>query len=308
MTLEAPNEILLSGITIESVSHTGSLNLVLNSSGSGGPVVVQNNSSISLNGGSFTAFGTGNSSITTGVDILSSTINTEGGSISLTGQASFVFNSGLGGDVAGTGVIVNDSILENASSTETAITSGDITIMGNGSPGSGITSVTNLKGAYITFSVMSVVNGAISITGDVNSGTASATASSDNNSGRSIGVLVDDGTVIHSTGSGSITFAGDTISSTAAIASVGVDISGINPSTGAIDNTFVVAAGGSGISITGAAGATDNSPSGTNVQTPSTSGVVIESGATLTASNAAPLMLTGTGGDRHEHQHRGADE
>lgn len=269
--------------------------ITLNATGA----VVLNNSYLTTGGGDFTATGTGDSSNVDGVDVLTSSINTGGGSISLTGQSTFVNNEGDGGNVSGIGVYVDNSILQTASS-GSEITSGDITLMGNGSPGTGVTTVNNLVGVYITHSVVSVVGGVLSITGDVNSGTAQAVLNEDGSSspftGRSIGVAIDDGSDVVSTGNGSVSITGNTTNSTAELANLGVDLSGLDPNSSTIVTSIVSAAGGLGINITGTAGAVNNSPSGENVETPSTAGVVLEFGAEILAAGSAPITLTGTGG------------
>ncbi len=259
-----------------------------------GPAIV-NSSYLSLSGGNFTASGTGNSTVSDGVDILNSSITAGGGSISLTGQATFA--NGEGGNVAGIGVYVDNSLLQNASS-GSEITSGDITIMGNGSVGAGIATVNNLVGAYITHSVLSVVNGAISVTGDVNSATAQAFLNEDGSAspftGRSIGVAVDDGSVVSSSGTGSVTLTGDTTGSTAEISNLGVDLSGLDPNAGTIVTSIISAAGGLGVNVTGTAGDINNSSA--NGQTPSTTGIVLEFGTHILASDSAPITMNGTGG------------
>ena len=279
------------GIATSATAHGVSLTAT-------GPVIV-NNSYLATAGGDFSANGTGNSSNLDGVDVLTSSITAGGGSISLTGQSAFVEDEGQGGNVSGIGVEVNNSILQSALS-GSGITTGDITIMGNASPGSEVTTVNNLIGTYITHSVLSVVNGALSITGDVNSGTAQAVVNEgggvDFSSGRAIGVNIDDGSSVAATGTGSVSLTGDTTNSTAQISNLGVDLSGLDPNASTIVTSIVSAAGGLGVNITGTAGFVGGSPSGPDIQTPSTSGIVLEFGSEILASGTAPVVLMGTGG------------
>ena len=299
LTLSAPNQITIDDV---SLSFTGNkVSMVINSSGSSGPVSIQN-TTLSLNGGSFVAFGTGNSSQTTGVAVSNSTINAQGGSISLTGQGTYI-NEGGGSDsvvtngvqienVAGNGVSLNNSLVESTGT-------GDIALIGDGSPGTGVTAVNDLIGVEIVHSVLSVENGTLGIMGTVSNGTASAVTGTE--SGRALGVFVVDGSSIESTGTGSVSIIGDTTGSTAEISNVGVEISGLGAAAGSgsdpIVTTTVSAAGGSGITITGNAGAIDDSPSGSNVQTPTTAGIALEFGTDIAATGSAPISLNGTAGN-----------
>ncbi len=269
---------------------------------SAGTVLVSN-SYISTAGGDFTAVTMGSSDLPDGIDVANSVIDSQGGSISLTGLGTPLFDGNQGGYVGGTGVNIDNTVLETASSTD-GETTGDITINGTGSAGSGGVSIpvlNNLTGVNITNSIVTVVDGALSITGDVNAGNAQAVLNEDGSSNLSsgyiFGVLSNDGSLITASGLGSVTITGDTTGSTAQLFNTGVDLSGLDSSTGDIANSFVSVAGGTtGLMITGTAGAVGNSPGGADVQTPSTTGVTIEFGANVTAEGAAPITIIGSGG------------
>jgi len=68
------------------VSATGNLSLVLNSSSVGAGAVNIQGSTLSLNGGGFTANGNGNTSNLDGIDVVNSIVDTQGGSTNLTGR------------------------------------------------------------------------------------------------------------------------------------------------------------------------------------------------------------------------------
>jgi len=261
-----------------------------------GPLDIES-STINLSGGNFTAYGS-NGKVASSATVANSTIDSGGGSINLTGQSP-VGGSAGNGNLASIGVYIDNSILENASSSQTSITSGNITLLGNGYITSGTSLTGNLTGVYFTHSVASVVNGAISITGNVKSGTAGGSTENTAGSGHAAGVAIDDGSAISSTGTGSITLTGNTTGSTATFTNVGVYLTGTisnSTSSNAITTTVLSAAGGLGISITGTAGTIANSPSGEDVPTPDTSGLAIDDGVNITATGSAPLTLMGTGG------------
>jgi filamentous hemagglutinin family protein len=259
--------------------------------------VVLNDSFLATSGGDFTGSGTGDSTDLNGVDLESSVIDSQGGSINLTGQASSA------GTTAGIGVLVDSSTLETASSTEAPVT-GNITINGNGSLGvvqSPVTVQNNLIGADFTHSIAAVVNGTFSMTGDVNVGTAAAVLNEDGSSsllsGRAFGVIVNDGTTISSKGTGSVHLTGDTTGSVASLSNLGVDVSGLDATSGTIVNSYVTAGGGTvGVVVTGHAGAVAASPSGVDVDAPVTVGISVEHGGNITALGSAPITLAGTGG------------
>ena len=267
-------------------------------------------STITLSGGDFNAFGKGNSDLnSSGVAIDDATIDTEGGSINLTGQAVAVVYVGSNqGEIINPGVAISDSTIETAAPGSSA-TTGGIAIYGNGSPGDGVTLDQDLIGVGLDNSVVTVVNGALSIKGYVDNGIAEAVVSNGQltyDSGAVIGVEAQDGTVISSTGTGSVAITGDTTGVTAGettpssgeISNVGVDLSGYVPNgANAIRTSIVSAAGGLGITITGSAGSIDNSPAGADIQTPEDDGIRLTSGLTLNAGTSAPITLTGTGGD-----------
>jgi len=260
------------------------------------------NSSITLSGGDLTGYGAGTSSSVDGVDVDGSSVNTEGGNIFLTGKAGFFFNGSAPapGDTAGWGVFVGvNSTLETTASNQ-SFTTGNITIVGDGSQS--LTMINDLTGVEIYNSKLSVVNGAISVIGDVNSGTSQNISSTyvSYTSGVGdgpVGVLVDGGSTVGSTGSGSVSIVGDTSGSTSDASgaasknhdNIGVDITGLN--------TTISAAGGVGVSITGTSGnVINNQPTGTNTSGNVADGVVIYNGANITSTGSAPIILTGTGG------------
>ena len=160
LTLKAPGLITLDDVNLSFTG--GKVDFAINSSTSSGPVSIQDGTNLSLNGGNFTAYGTGSSNVLNGIAVSNSTINTQGGSIALTGQSGLFTGEG-GGNQSGIGVYVDGSTLMTVNSTQQpGVVSGDITITGNGSPGVGITTINNLLGVYITNSTLSVVNGALS--------------------------------------------------------------------------------------------------------------------------------------------------
>jgi len=264
---------------------------------SSGPFDIEN-STIILNGGNFTAYGS-SGSVASSATVVNTTINSGGGSINITGESPYgglVYNSA---EVASIGVYINNSILESASSNQPSITSGDINILGNGFIATSPSLAGNLSGIFVTHSVVSVVNGAISLTGNVLLGTAAGSTSDTSGSGNAVGVAIDDGSAITSTGTGSITLSGDSSGAVATFSALGVYLSGATTNSNTsntITTTVLSAAGGAGISITGDAGAVASSPGGEGIPTPETSGVLIENGVNLLATGSAPIALDGTGG------------
>ena len=101
LTLNAPVSIIFSNVTIQSTTGAGSLSLVLNQNLTGAGLVEIDNSTLSLNGGSFTANGNGYTSTSdangdsTGINFYNSTVNAQGGAINITGYGGYS-NSGNG--------------------------------------------------------------------------------------------------------------------------------------------------------------------------------------------------------------------
>jgi filamentous hemagglutinin family protein len=255
--------------------------------------------------GTFTAYGAGNAQTEDtqdGVVIGQSTINSQGGNIFVTGLAGLLPNQGAQGDyAAGSGVDIYASTVETASPTQTSITSGNITLFGQGGVAPGISVQNSLTGVELTdlngggtgdvYTTISAVNGTISITGDVSSGTALSISNGD--SAGVIGVRSVDGTTIQTTGAaGSISIIGNTSGSIAdatSSASTSQKNQGVH-----IEDTLISAVGGSGIGITGTAGTLLTGANTTS--TPSSAGIVLKTGATLMATGTAGITLMGTGG------------
>ncbi len=313
LTLNAPTQILLSGITIDPVASLPNLSLVLNSSGSSGNVQILN-SLFQLNGGSVTIYGTGFASTSSstsmnnsdGIYISNSLIDAQGGSINLTGNAGYYFNNAptYNAVTGGVGVHVDHSVIQTTGA-------GSITMVGNGGIDPLITSVDYLTGVEIgNASAVSVSSGNISITGTVNQGTATGILftnpdlSQGVQGGDSVGVAVVEGSLVEATGSGSVAITGNTSGSTAMIENIGVYLAGGNGNLGQSNfspssptTTTVSAAGGAGITITGTGGTLANSfATSVNIQTPEADGVRLDNGVAITATSSAPITLMGTGG------------
>jgi filamentous hemagglutinin family protein len=286
--------------------------LTLNATGS----AIVNDSYLALNGGDFTATGTGNSNSGNldGVDVFSSTIDTQGGSISLTGQANYQYQAGEG-NYAGSGVVVAEvSTLETASPFESSITTGDITIVGNGSlqiSGSPVSVINNLNGVIFDDSTASVADGNVSITGTVSSGDVSG--SLDYTNGDVYGIALQNNTTIQATGSnGSVAIVGSVKGATNEIGNaIGVLISGKDYNTGEAGLTTVSSAGDGlaytdinaneyyGIYILGTGGGVTNTASGNNN---SADGVNATQGATITTqvdSGSGDIHIYGLGGSNY---------
>jgi filamentous hemagglutinin family protein len=327
LTLNAPAQmptsnistgILLSGMTITSVSGTGSLNLVLNSSNSSSNVQILN-STLQLNGGSLTAYGTGFASVTSstslnnsdGIYIGNDLIDAQGGNITMNGNAGYYFNNDpqINNVSAGYGVHVDHSVIQTSGA-------GGITLTGNGSmPANGTTvptgtftsSFTSMVGVAIyNGSALSVSSGNISITGTISQGTATGILhvnpdlSQDVVGGELFGVDIEGGSQIGSTGNGSVSITGNTSGSTATVENTGVYLTGgasnSNSNSPTPTTTLVTAAGGPGITITGTSGTVANSVSGVNSQSLDADGIRLDNGVSIAASGSAPVTLMGTGG------------
>jgi len=248
-----------------------------------GPVVIDN-STVTLTGGDFTAYGAGATSNTTsldGTDVLSSTINAGTGNISLTGTAGFDVSSSL----AGIGIFLSSAVLDT--------TSGSISVTGLGGIGaSNVTTNSYLEGVASA--------GSIYIKGTVSSGTADL---------KEAGVVIEKGAQITASGTGGtagptaqgdVTIFGDTTGSTTQSLNAGVFIEG---TTTVVSATGLVADshGDTGLTITGISSAI-NGTTGASIDqntiylNPFTSGIAIANGATIDSVNASPITLNGTGG------------
>jgi filamentous hemagglutinin family protein len=255
--------------------------------------VSMSGSDIVLNGGNFTATGTGSATDSNGIDLTNSTIDTEGGNISLTGQAGYFYDSNVGYE-AGTGVSLYTSTLETTAGGEDAPTGGNVTIMGNGSIDPSVMLATALTGVSIVDSSVTVENGALGITGTISTGTSSAYNNgvyiiNDVNQSSIQTALVSstnfsqgDNEVIAANGSGSVTITGNTAGSTAVDYNDGVNIT---------NATIQVVNGTAGINITGTGG---NFAEATN--SPNSVGVSVYLGTTIDATGSAPITIHGTGG------------
>ena len=174
----------------------------------------------------------------------------------------------------------------------------------------------NLEGVEIEGGSVTTIDGFLSISGSVANGTALGTLITNPDltqyvqGGRIFGVVVGNGATIQSTGIGSVSIVGNinTSATSAMDASIGVDLGGgVTNTTGSITGnvtipgspvtTTISAAGGAGITITGTSGTINNSIAGTTTDSPRTYGVAIENGVSIIASNAATIMLGGTGGN-----------
>ena len=302
------------GGTVTVTGSSASLN-------STGPVIIQD-STFTLSGGDFSAGGTGFASQTQstnigwddGLDIYSSTINAQGGNISLNGTAGYYQNTAFGNTAisAGAGINIGASTIETSGSGAIDITGvGGIADVNNNP----ITSATGLVGVEISSpvspgpglgsgSVISTQNGQISITGTVNSGVITETNGSD---GEAYGIEILGGSTLKATGSdttdlyaiildgdarGSVSNSGDDIgvfingsrnsdgtTTAAQVATISVGTTN-NPSTG------------TGISIMGFGGQENASSDHSG----NASGVNLTEGASVIATGSAAISIQGTGG------------
>jgi filamentous hemagglutinin family protein len=278
-------------VTLTNVGTAGTpataAGITLNAPGS----VVVTNSFVATNGGNFSASNTGASTILNGVTITDSSISTGAGTLFISGLAAYEnipdsdslrqFNDVAHSDdipdsdsnVAGLGVDIVDSTM--------ATTSGNMTIMGDGSVGAGVTVTNSLTGVVISGSTLSVATGAIAITGTVATGTADS---------YSDGVIVNNASTVEATSTGSISIIGNASGSLASTYTNGVNDVGATISAVDASGTSV-----SGIYINGTAGGLTNQAEDAN-----SVGVSVYGGSTITATGSAPITLVGTGGDDTE--------
>jgi filamentous hemagglutinin family protein len=315
LTLMAPSQIptsgispgiLLSGITIKSVSGTGSLNLVLNSSGSSSNVQIIN-TTLQLNGGNLTAYGTGFASVTSstslnnsdGIYLGNDLIDAQGGTINLNGKAGYYFNNDpmIMAVSAGDGLDIDHSVVQTSGT-------GSITLTGDASmPATGSTVPTGtFNGTATQTAGVGIFNnsaigsdqGNILITGTIHSGEGTGPSAPLH------GIDISQGAIIgtHAVGpssAGSLTLVGD-VSGSAATNNddIGVSIDGYDSSTSTLYVTTLSAGNGGSIHITGTGGTINIDSSATNDS--SASGVDLSANVSVTATGSAPIMITGTGG------------
>jgi filamentous hemagglutinin family protein len=291
LTLDAPVALTINGVTVNATG-TGGLNLVLNSFLTGAGSVNVQSSTFNLNGGGFTANGNGYASSSdaageaNGVNLFDTTINAEGGTIALTGNAGYT-SPGGGLLDSGLGVAVGTDGETNVALTTTG--TGNIILVGTGNQA--ITSQTLISGVDIyqddsasNINNLSVVNGTISITGTVSAGTASGASI--------VGVEIEAGSVLQATGTGSITLAGVASGATSLV-------SGATPSFiegVAVSGNLSVTSGGITLVGTGGTINTSNSTLAGNSDTPSTTGIVVDTTAQITTGANATITMLGTGG------------
>lgn len=242
-----------------------------------------------------------------GVYMAVSSISSQGGNINLTGQASYQlrnFGASGTGNVAGVGVVLTSATLQT-------IGTGGITIIGHGGVGN-VQIADDMNGVYISnfqfFSTvkgpssLSVVNGALSITGDVDSGTSLEAPPfntfADGTGPNGVNIL--GASTISATGaSGSVSIVGDTTGSNSDATdttnnnhdNTGVRITG----TG----TKVSSAGSGGISIQGFAGDILNNQvggTGSTAGAAAADGIKISGGATIQSTGTGNITMTGVGG------------
>ena len=217
---------------------------------------------ITLSGGDLIGYGAGDTHSNDGIDVYSSTINTQGGNTFLTGRGGYYFNGSAPapGNTSGWGVFIGvNAVVENAASNQN-ITTGNITITGDGSLP--LTVINDLTGVEIFNSRLSVVDGNISVTGKVNNGTAQNIVNmyvgyTSGVGDGVVGVLVDGGATIAASGTGSVTLNGDTsgsVSDASGSTIAAHDNSGVHV-TGS--GTTISAASG-GVHLTGVSGSVSN--------------------------------------------------
>jgi len=315
LTLIAPSQvpgssistgISLNAITIKSVSNTGSLNLVLNSSGSSSNVQIIN-STLQLHGGSLTAYGTGFASVTSstslnnsdGIYIGNDLIDAQGGNITLNGKAGYFFNNDpLINDVsAGYGMHIDHSVIQTSGTGFISLT-GDASLPATGSTvpsGTYNGSATQITGMGIyngTF--ISADQGNINITGKVNSGEGTGESAPIHGIDISSGVGIST-TAVGVNPAGSLILNGDTSGSAATDNDdLGVNINGFDSSSNTANLTTLSAGDGGSIQITGTGGTMNIDFSATNNS--SASGIDITQDVSVTATGSASITLIGTGG------------
>jgi filamentous hemagglutinin family protein len=277
-----------------------------------GPLLLDN-STITLNDGNFT--GTGNgflnnaSGMADGIDVFSTTINAQGGTITLTGTGGYTSNPDVGPDggyVGGDGVVLSQSNLQTSGSGDITITgtySNNITTYGSSGNTPGVTGVAFVSpgdGAS-TGVTLSVAQGAISVTGTVSAGT-DGDGNSPQNSGGTTGIYIDGGTTIQATDvGGTVTLTGSTAGSTSydnGPGEFGDQNEGIaiNSYSDEGDTTQISVAAEGSLTINGTGGTVDSTYATSFNNTGEAEGLDISLGTVISGGNGATLSLTGNGG------------
>lgn len=214
---------------------------------SGGPISVAQNTTLQTQGGNISLTGTGTASITVGVQVIGATVDSGGGNISLTG-------AGAGGGTRSYGVFVNGGLV-------TASGLGRVSLLGTGGNGTehnhGVVLIGNSTRVR-------TVNGELSLTG-TGQGTGQY----------SFGVDVVEGAIAESTGTGAVTVNGT--GGTGPFAAVGVVVDGAGSRIASVNGD---------ISITGLSRGT-----GTD-----SFGIDVERGGVVEATGTGRVTLHGTSG------------
>ena len=263
-------------------SSASANSITLNAAGA----VVISDSFIGTNGGDFIARGNGYASLvdsngdSSGIDMLASSINAQGGNISLIGNAGYA-PFGNGQLDAGSGVFLSSTTVATSGS-------GNITI--DSTFDQNISCQLGIVAFAATGDSISTDNGQISIIGNVIHGTAAGTGSG---LGTVEGVLIGSGSTISDPGiGGSLSITGYVPASDSIVTgsnfnfSGGVEISGVTLAVG----------GGGNITLNGAGGTLDTSASTIVGNTPFSVGVLLDNGTQLTTGTDSTISITGTGG------------
>ena len=240
---------------------------------------------IDLNGGNFSASGTGYASSSgggnvSGIDITDSTILAQGGNMTLTGQGGYA-NFGEGGIQTGDAIYVNDSTLGTTGTGNLTLTA---TFNHN------ISSADGIYACEIYGSTLSTGTGALSVSGTVQQGAGTGTGAD----GADVyGLIVGQDSTIEATGNGgSVSLVGNTAASTTVVSD---DNSDENQGLFLGGDTISVAANGT-LTVTGTSGtidATDSSATGNNA--PYSLGLQVAN-TTFTAGDGSTVSIAGTGG------------
>ena len=216
------------------------------------------------------------SSYTNGIEIDNSFINSQGGAYSLTGYSSYLNNGS--GNVAGAGVLINNSVLETASVAQSStITAGDLNITGYGD--TSVAAINSLTGVNIISSTLSIVGGTATIDGYVDTGTSPVGV---------LGINITNSSVVEAS-SGTVNLTGTNASSTSAPFNAGVFII----------SSGVASGGSSGLTISGTSGTVTGASSVTVdgiTYNPTSVGILLSGGAQLNATGTGPVDLTGAAG------------
>jgi filamentous hemagglutinin family protein len=303
LTLDAPQQINLSGISIVKTGATGELNIVLNNNIEGAGSVLIQNSNIVTGGGNITANGNGYTSFSdanydpNGVDIVNSIVNAQGGSITFNGTGGYTYDAErTPALLAGAGVqLFNGSIVETSGSGNIQIT-GNYDQTNDGDP----LIVPFVSGINIDSdgraNVISAGSGDIILQGEV-----VQTYGNDSNSSQVAGFEMDSSNVIEAQTGGYISISGNTSDASAYDSGdgnggiVGVDIGSDDGASGVA--TVSVAGGTNGIFISGQGGQIFTNSSATEpFNEASTGGVNISNGTQILGEGTAPITIDGVAG------------